>query len=72
MEFILFMQVCAVFLGECGQEFINPKPYPTFRECVVDGYTRSLKFYEDMDISEVNENGLAIRISCRELSTTKS
>lgn len=72
MEFILYMKVCAVFLGQCGQDFINPKPYPTFRECVIDGYTRSLDFYKEMEIDEVNENGLAIMISCREVSTNKS
>jgi len=70
MEFILFMKVCAIFIGECSNDFINPKPYPTFKECVMDGYHRSIEIYKELDSDKVNEEGLAIMISCRERTTT--
>ena len=70
MKFILVIWVCS-FLGEniCMEPIKTITLYNSWYECALAAHTESKKIYSKLGYKYVNENKIATRYTCTEISS---
>jgi hypothetical protein len=49
---------------------ISPTEYPTYYDCISDGYITSYSKIMSMGVKQVDEKKLAIKFECKEVHTS--
>ena len=72
MKYVIILYLCSFTGGEnnCFQDSIGPFQYPSYSECILDGYRVSyVTLKRDYTIEEITKKKLAIRFQCKEIKT---
>ena len=70
MKFVLVLYLCSFIQASdnCYQDGYGPIEYPTFGECILDGYRVSyLTLKNEYPVEEITEKKLAIKFYCKEI-----
>lgn len=72
MKYVLVLYLCS-FLNTTPvvlQQTISPTEYPTYYDCISDGYITSYSKIMSMGVKAVDEQKLAIKFECKEVHTS--
>ena len=73
MKFVIILYLCS-FVGmenNCHQIGYGPYEYPSYPDCILDGYRVShVTLKRDHSLEEINEKKLAIKFYCKEIGET--
>ena len=70
MKFVLVLYICSFIQADnnCYQYGYGPLEYPTYGECILDGYRISHNnLKRDYPVEEITEKKLAIKFYCKEI-----
>ena len=70
MKFVLVLYICSFIQADnnCYQYGYGPLEYPTYGECILDGYRIShITLKREHTIEEINGKKLAIKFYCQEI-----
>lgn len=72
MKYVLVLYLCS-FLNttpEILQQSISPIEYPTYYDCLSDGYIQSYGKILAIGVNEVNKHHLAIKFECKQVTAS--
>jgi hypothetical protein len=72
MKYILILYLCS-FANSTPtviQQYINPTEYPTYYDCISDGYISSYSSLMKIGVEQVNKQVLAVKFECKEVNTS--
>ena len=70
MKFVIVLYLCSFIQADnrCYQIGYGPYEYPSYGECILDGYRIShVTLKRDHAIEEITEKKLAIKFYCKEI-----
>ena len=72
MKYVLVLYLCS-FVNNTPivlERGISPTEYPTYYDCISDGYITSYSKIMSMGVKQVDEKKLAIKFECKEVQTS--
>lgn len=72
MKYVLVLYLCS-FLNNTPvvlERAISPTEYPTYYDCISDGYITSYSKIMSIGVKQVDEKKLAIKFECKEVQTS--
>ena len=72
MKYVLVLYLCS-FVNNTPivlERAISPTEYPTYYDCISDGYITSYSKIMSMGVKQVDEKKLAIKFECKEVQTS--
>lgn len=70
MKFLLVLHFCSMITGTCPNMMHPQKVYNTWSECAIAGYEVSLLTFNKLDKNVVNQQKLAIKFECKEITSS--
>ena len=72
MKYVLILYLCsfANTTPQVLQQVISPIEYPTYYDCISDGYITSYSKIMSMGVKAVDKQKLAIKFECKEVHTS--
>ncbi len=73
MKYIIILYLCS-FSGsqpQCMPGQILGKEFKNYNDCILDGYLQAHKSLKRLSVEEINNNKLAIRFHCKEITVEK-
>jgi len=70
MKFLLILHLCSVVTQTCPNMMYPQKMYNTWSECANAGYEKAQITFSKLDKNVVNQQKLAIKFECKEISST--
>jgi len=71
MKFALAFLLCSYTAESCLTPLVYPTQFDTEYDCLVTGYSESLKQIETIGESDVNEHRMYIKFGCYEVESTE-
>ena len=71
MNFALAFLLCSYTAESCLTPLVYPTQFDTEYDCLVTGYSESLKQIETIGESDVNEHRMYIKFGCYEVESTE-
>ena len=72
MKYVIILYLCS-FVNEpqCFQSSIAPYEFPTYYDCITQGYKISYSHLKKLTPEQITENKLAIKFECRLVDSPK-
>lgn len=64
MSFFIVLTLCSQIAMECMADFIVPKDYATYQECIVNAYTEAQTRYMTINPLDAERHQLYIKFYC--------
>ena len=70
MKYVLILYLCS-FATEpkCFQDQVINQKFTNYYDCITQGYMHSYNHLKMLDVDEINQQRLAIRFQCVDMST---
>ena len=72
MKYVLIIYLCT-FLDQpqCFKSTVIPFEFPTYYDCITEGYKYSYNSLKEIDPTEIEDKKLAVKFECREVKLKK-
>jgi len=72
VKYVIILYLCS-FINEpqCFQSNIAPYEFPTYYDCITQGYKISFTHLTELTPEEITKNKLAVKFECRVVGTPK-
>ena len=66
MKIALAIIMCSYAYGECMQPYVFPEKYPSYYECMIAGYEKSLSKMKEIGKRDINRDQVFFKFVCYE------